>query len=96
VSMSRPGWLVLADQNYPGWTASVDGSSRPIYTADYLLRAVQLDAGRHHVAFHFLPTNYWLNLGITLLAPILALGLALGNGRPFVKRKSGQEPNGLC
>ena len=96
VNMSRPGWLVLADQNYPGWSASVDGSSRPIYTADYLLRAVQLDAGAHHVTFRFLPTNYWLNLGITLAALMLALVLALGNGRPFVKRRTVSASSHLC
>jgi hypothetical protein len=84
VSMSRPGWVVLADQNYPGWSATVDGASRPLFTADYLLRSVHIDAGRHHVTFSFLPTNYWLYLGITLAALAVAIVLALGNGRPFV------------
>ncbi|MGW8250836.1 MAG: hypothetical protein ACWGO1_09360, partial [Anaerolineales bacterium] len=51
VEAERPGWLLLSDTWYPGWTASVDGVDVPIYRANYLFRAVSLPAGEHQVRF---------------------------------------------
>ena len=55
--MSAPGWLVLSDQNYPGWSATVDGKTEKVYTAYYLFRALHLGPGRHRIAFSFLPQS---------------------------------------
>lgn len=45
--------LVLADQNYPGWRAYVDGAETPIHTANTLFRAIQVPAGQHRVEFRY-------------------------------------------
>lgn len=49
------GWLVLADQDFPGWSASVDGAMLPIHRANGLFRAVCVPAGEHTVRFDFHP-----------------------------------------
>ena len=49
------GWLVLADQDFPGWRASVDGATLPIHRANGLFRAVCVPAGEHTVRFDFHP-----------------------------------------
>ncbi|NLD71828.1 MAG: YfhO family protein [Chloroflexi bacterium] len=49
------GYLVLADLDYPGWRAWVDGQPAPIITVDGLFRAVELPTGDHRVEFRYLP-----------------------------------------
>jgi hypothetical protein len=85
--MVRPGWLVLGDVNYPGWHAQVDGREAPLYTADYVVRAVPLSAGSHTVHFYFLPTTVLAGGAISGLALLLALSVIMGSWvglrRPF-------------
>lgn len=50
---SGPGTLVLADTNYPGWTATVDGVATPIGQADLVMRAVPLGLGDHEIRFRY-------------------------------------------
>ncbi len=52
------GWLVLADTDYPGWTATVDGAPVPIFRANGPFRALQLPPGEHVVTFVYAPP--WL------------------------------------
>jgi hypothetical protein len=72
---SRPGLLVLTDNYFPGWKASVDGRPTPIYRVDYLLRGVPLPAGSHRVVFSYQPASWrWGRIisGLTLLAVLVA------------------------
>jgi hypothetical protein len=45
--------LVVSEINYPGWIATVDGSTAPIYQTDYLLRGVFVPAGAHRVEMRY-------------------------------------------
>jgi hypothetical protein len=73
VRADGPGFLVLADIAYPGWTASVDGQPVPIYRANYLFRALELPAGSHDVLFRFEPASYRLGRIISMTALCLVL-----------------------
>lgn len=55
IETNRQGWLVLADTDYPGWRALVDGVETPIYRANLNFRTVQVDAGAQTVAFVYQP-----------------------------------------
>ena len=56
--------LVLLDNNYPGWKATIDGKQTPILTANYSFRGVVLPSGTHKIVFSFEPlsfiTGVWL------------------------------------
>jgi uncharacterized membrane protein YfhO len=67
VENSTSGWLVLSDQWYPGWHGYVDGQPQEIYRANYLFRAVQLDAGSHLVEFQYRPVSFLVGSVITLV-----------------------------
>jgi hypothetical protein len=80
-SLPRPGYLLLLDTYFPGWSATVNGAPVPILRADYNFRAVSLPAGRSTVRFSYSPQS--LRIGLYLCAAgILALGAAL-----FLPRK---------
>ena len=73
-SLTNPGWLLLTDTYYPGWKVYVDGKEDKIYKADYLFRAVYLDAGKHNVTFIYEPTLFRWAMVITVIF-VLILGV---------------------
>ena len=57
VEASEPGFLVLTETAYPGWTCIVDGVNVAIQRADFAFQAVPLPAGAHQVVFEFAPRS---------------------------------------
>ncbi len=72
-TVERACWLVLAENHYPGWRATVDGSEVPILRANYCQRAVYVAAGRHTIEFAFRPATHWLGMAIALGTMLLML-----------------------
>lgn len=73
IQAQGPGLLVLAEVDYPGWRARVDGVLQPVEAYDGLLRAVRLPAGDHRVIFDFRPASLLLGLaGFAVAALFLA------------------------
>jgi len=77
ISADRPAWFFLADANYPGWTAYLDGGEVPIYSAQILGKAVALPPGRHELQFRFRPFSFYIGLTITLLTLLCAAAVLL-------------------
>ncbi len=74
------GWLLVAEQAYPGWRAAVDGEAVPVYRAEYALMAVPVPPGRHTVVWGYRPW-WWPTVGwVSLVAGALTLALV---GRPW-------------
>jgi len=71
--LSAPGFLVLADNWFPGWQVQVNGSRAPLLVADHAFRAVRLDAGRHIVCFQYRPLSFRLGAFVSGLAVSLGL-----------------------
>ncbi len=69
-------WLVLSDNFYPGWRATIDGNATDILQANVTMRAVKVPAGRHVVSFVFSPRVFTASLIVSLVAAAL-LGIAL-------------------
>jgi len=74
---NAPGWLVLLDSYFPGWTATVDGRPQKIFKANQFFRAVPLAAGDHTVRFRYEPVGWRLGLGLFGLSTLLAAACAL-------------------
>ena len=68
------GWLLLSDVWYPGWIATVDGQIAEVLQADYLFRAVSLDAGVHQVVFRYNPLSFRLGFWVSLIAWVGLIG----------------------
>jgi Bacterial membrane protein YfhO len=83
-------WLVLSDNYYPGWRATIDGGATAIFQANGAMRAVKVPAGRHVVSFVFLPLVFRASLVVSLFgAAMLGVVLTIAAMR---RRKSGRAP----
>lgn len=67
----QAGYLVLSDNYYPGWQAYIDGKRAHIFRADYVLRAVFLEPGKHTIEFIYSPFPLKMGAFISLLFLIL-------------------------
>ena len=55
VDAPRAGLVVLAELAFPGWQVEVDGAPRPPVRANYVMRAVYVEAGHHTIRWRFAP-----------------------------------------
>ena len=46
-------WLFIADANYPGWKAEIDGIDVTVHTAQVLGKAVRIPKGQHYIRIWF-------------------------------------------
>jgi len=87
VDTPGPALLRLADAWYPDWKATVDGKPAPLLRADYLLRAVPVPAGKHHVEFRFVSPSVRTGLVLSIVSLLVALAL-LGGGLWLDRRRA--------
>lgn len=70
--------LVVSENWYPGWRATVDGQAVPVHRGDFTLLAVPVPAGRHTVELWYMPSGFMAAVAISSLALMLAgVGTAL-------------------
>lgn len=71
-SAAGAGTLVLADSDYPGWTATVDGVAAAVRPVEGLFRGVDLAPGAHEVVFVYRPPSLLAGALCTLLGLVIA------------------------
>ncbi len=78
VNSTQGGTVVFSEIYYPGWQAFVDGKEVPVSRADYILRAVQMPAGKHTVELTFNPESLRLTETIAFCAlALLGIGVLI-------------------
>jgi hypothetical protein len=77
VEAQGPGWLVLTDVWYPGWTCTVEGREEAVRRADFLFRAVPLPPGTHEVVFAFAPASYRWGRVVSLVTTAVVVAVSL-------------------
>ena len=71
---STDGVVVFSEIYYPDWTATVDGQPAPIGRADYVLRAMQVPAGKHVIEMTFDPQSIRTTEAVAWAAMLVLLG----------------------
>jgi hypothetical protein len=83
------GLAVFSEIYYPeGWKAFIDGNETPIVRADYVLRALEIPAGKHTIEFKFEPAAYFTGNKITTASAWITVLVLLGSiGLSFRKQE---------
>ncbi|MEQ8927013.1 MAG: YfhO family protein [Fulvivirga sp.] len=78
--LADDGFAVFSEIYYPhGWTATIDGKETEIKRANFILRALEIPAGKHEIVFEFKPKAYAVGDTLILISCILLLLLVLGS-----------------
>ncbi len=78
-SSSKPEFAVFSEVFYDaGWIASIDGKEAPIIRTNYVLRGLQVPAGKHNIVFEFKPASFYKSntaaVGSSALIWLLLIG----------------------
>ncbi|MCU0977915.1 MAG: YfhO family protein [Pirellulaceae bacterium] len=81
VTLQRPGYLVLTDTWYPGWTAEDNGQPAALVSANLVCRAVPLGPGHHVVVFRYGWSGYLGGMILSALALVFAIRVMIRQKR---------------
>ena len=73
VSSTKGGVVVFSEVYYPGWTATIDRQPAELGRVNYILRALNVKAGKHEVVLDFHPTSISTTETIAYAALIVLL-----------------------
>jgi hypothetical protein len=77
VDAEAPSLLVISDNYYPAWRATVDGEAVPVVLADYSFRGVPVPEGTHTVRLEYHSTLFQAAVWTTVLSLLLVVGIIL-------------------
>lgn len=92
ITVNQAAWLFIADANYPGWIAHVNGNATPVKTAQILGKSIKLEAGTNHVDIEFAPKSLYIGLILSLIGLGTSLAIYLFNLKKIITRKH-KEPH---
>lgn len=83
---SKPGTVIFSEIFYPhGWKAIVDGKPAELYRANYMLRAMNIETGKHHIRLEFRPESVdkgnVISMTFVILMYLIIAGILLSNLR---------------
>ena len=87
VNSEKGGAVVFSEIYYPGWQSTIDGQPVPHGRANYILRAMNVPAGKHTVEFTFDPASLHTTETIAFVALGLLVLLAVVAGYFAWKKK---------
>jgi hypothetical protein len=80
-------FAVFSEIYYPkGWNAYIDGQLKPHACVDYVLRGLNIPAGKHTIEFKFEPKTYSTGNTVAMIGSILLL-ILVGSGI-YLQRKN--------
>jgi hypothetical protein len=66
--------VVVSDQLYPGWKATVDGEETEIRPANLAMRAVVVPDGEHELVFRYRPATFTVGVALAFAGLLALLG----------------------
>jgi hypothetical protein len=81
LEMACGGLLLVSDNWFPGWSATVDGASTPILQADATIRAVRVERGHHSVRMVYRPMTVIAGAALFIVG-LCVTGVAVKRNEP--------------
>jgi len=82
IETTKPSFLVVSINHYPGWTATIDGKPARILRTNYVGMGLPVPAGRSEVRFRFVTPGFRLGTLATIGSVVLVLaGLVIAKVR---------------
>lgn len=93
---NSPGYLVISDVWYPGWTAFVNGHSIQILRANYLFRALMVPKGNSHVVLSYKPISFYGGMILSIVSFLMLIGMFIRyrDSFMFISRPDKCDGNG--
>lgn len=89
VSSEKGGVVVFSEIYYPGWTATIDGQKAELGRVNYILRALNVEKGKHTIELAFDPQSVHTTETIaTVSFAVLLILIALIAFLEYKKRKN--------
>ncbi len=88
VKAGAPGFLVLAESAYPGWSCKIDNAKTRIHRADYAFQAVFVPAGSHEVIFEFEPPLLQVGAAVSCIGLLGVMIVGIGGIATRPKRQT--------
>ena len=89
VSTDRSSLLVIADNWYPAWQATVDGEEAAVFRVNHTLRGIPVPQGEHTVVVEFRSAPVRNGLLLSGLSGLLVLAVASGS---WLRRRRPTDP----
>jgi hypothetical protein len=77
VSTRTPCVLIVSEQYYPWWRASVDNTSVRVSRVNYAMIGVPIPPGTHRVRLSIWPTSVWIGMTISAVSLLVWIGLVV-------------------
>jgi len=80
--------LVLCQNIYKGWKATIDGNEVPLSTANFAMQSVNVPAGEHEIVFEYrrpeITALFWLQCVVTALCLAMLCGMVVRRRRKLI------------
>ena len=86
VNSSKGGVVVFSENYYPGWASYIDGEKVEHGRANYILRAMNVPAGKHMVKFEFKPKSIDVTESIAYISLLMLVLGALVIMTRYIRR----------
>ena len=75
------GFVFLADQYFPGWSATVNGQPAEIALANHAFRLVEVPKGSATVEFRYSPPRFWIGVLVSALTLTAVIAMLVATSR---------------
>jgi hypothetical protein len=85
---SHKGFAVFSEIYYPeGWVCTIDGKEVPYTRVNYVLRGLEIPAGKHQIVWKFQPSSFIAGTSYSMVGSLILILAFLGVGGLQLKKK---------